>query len=63
MRSPIDPGQRRRRRADVSPISGKIILRKSGPSPKPTKDANAATDARLAAILEALLIESAETDD
>lgn len=64
MRSPIDPGQRRRRRADVSPISGKVMLRPVGASRhKPTQEANAATEARLAAILEALPIESAEADD
>ncbi len=63
MRSPIDPGQRRRRRADVSPISGKVMLRPAGPSHKPTKEANAATEARLAAILKALPIESVEKDD
>lgn len=62
MRSPIDPGQRRRRRADVSPISGKVMLRPAGWSPKPTKEANAATEARLAAILEALPIEPAEKE-
>ena len=63
MRSPIDPGQRRRRRADVSPISGKVMLRLAGTSHKTTKEANAATEARLAAILEALPIEPAEKDD
>jgi len=39
------------------------MLRPTGPSHKPTKEANAATEARLAVILEALPIESAEKDD
>lgn len=62
MRSPIDPGQRRRRRADVSPISGKVMLRPAAPSTKPTQDANRATEARLAAVLEALPIEPSNKD-
>ena len=55
MRSPIDPGQRRRRRADVSPFTGKVMLRPPGaPLPKLTKEATARTEGRLAPVLAAL---------
>jgi hypothetical protein len=64
MRSPQDPGQRRRSRADVSPITGKVMLRPAGAPPrKLNKDATARTEARLAAILAALPLERSDKDE
>jgi hypothetical protein len=64
MRSPQDPGQRRRRRADVSEITGKVMLRPAGTRlPKPTEEAKAATEARLAAIFAVLPIERPDKDE
>lgn len=64
MRSPQDPGQRRRRREDVSPITGKVMLRPAGGLPtKSSNEANARAEARLAAILAALPLEQSDKDE
>lgn len=63
MRSPQDPGKRRRRRADVSPITGKVMLRPTGArAPKPTSEAQARSQARLAAILAAIPMKPTDKD-
>jgi len=58
MRSPQDPGKRRRRRTDVSPITGKVMLRPAVElPPRSSNESIARIDERLAAIFAALPIE------